>query len=49
MDRMGHPADIFTTRTTNEVIAAISKSGFHNAHVEHPEPTTRWSTIVATR
>jgi ubiquinone/menaquinone biosynthesis C-methylase UbiE len=49
MDKMGHPADIFTTRTTNEVIAAISKSGFHDAHVERPEPTTRWNTIVATR
>ena len=49
MDRMGHPTDIFTTRSSNEVGAALTKSGFHDVHIEHPEPTTRWSTIVATR
>jgi len=49
MDRMGHPADIFTSRTSDEVIAAISKSGFRDVHGERPEPTTRWNVIVATR
>jgi arsenite methyltransferase len=49
MDKMGHPTDIFTTRTSDEVVAAISKCGFHDVRVERPEPTTRWNVVVATR
>lgn len=49
MDRLGHPTDIFTTRTSNDVVAALSISGFKHVHIERPEPTTRWNVIVATR
>ena len=49
MDRLGHPADIFTARTSDEVIGALTTSGFKQVRIERPEPTTRWNAIVATR
>ena len=49
MDRLGHPPDIFTARTSGEVVAALTGSGFKHIHVERPDPTTRWNVIVATR
>jgi len=49
MDRLGHPADIFTARTSDEVGAALTTSGFKQVRIERPEPTTRWTTIVAAR
>jgi len=49
MDRMGMPADIFTTRTPDEVITALTKTGFNSIRVERPKPTTAWNVIVATR
>jgi len=49
MDTMGYPTDIFTTRTPDEVIAALTRSGFQAVHIERPAPTTKWSVIVATR
>ena len=49
MDRLGHPADIFTGRTPNEIIAALTASGFKHVHIERPDPTTRWNVAVATR
>ena len=49
MDRMGMPKDIFTTRTSNDVIKALTKAGFSGARVERPEPKTPWNVIVATR
>jgi arsenite methyltransferase len=49
MDRMGLPTDIFTTRTPDQVVAALASSGFKAVHIERPEPTTKWNVIVATR
>ena len=49
MDRLGHPADIFTSRTPEEIVAALSVAGFRQVHVQHPEPTTRWKVAVAIR
>jgi arsenite methyltransferase len=49
MDRLGHPPDIFTKRTPNEITAALTASGFKHVHIERPDPTTRWNIVVATR
>ena len=49
MDRMGMPIDIFTSRTPDEVDAALRGTGFTNVRVERPEPTTPWNVVVATR
>jgi hypothetical protein len=49
MDRLGHPPDIFTARTPNEIIAALTASGFKHIHIERPDPTTRWNVADATR
>jgi arsenite methyltransferase len=49
MDRMGMPTDIFTSRTPDEVIAALAKAGFCGVRVERPQPSTPWNVIVATR
>lgn len=47
MDRFGHPADIFTSSTSEDVIAALTAAGFSDVRVERPTPTTRWKVIVA--
>lgn len=49
MDRLGYPPDIFTARTSDEVVAALTGSGFTHTRVERPDPTTRWNVIVAAR
>jgi arsenite methyltransferase len=49
MDRMGHPADIFTPRTSEELVAALAHAGFRRVRVERPEPATKWGVIVAIR
>jgi ubiquinone/menaquinone biosynthesis C-methylase UbiE len=49
MDRLGHPSDIFTARTSTEVIAALTGAGFKNVHIERPDTTTRWNVVVAAR
>ena len=49
MDRLGHPADIFTSRTPEQVIAALGLCGFTQVHIQRPDPTTHWNVIVATR
>jgi len=48
MDRMNMPADIFTTRTPQEVVDAMTKAGFTGIRIERPKPTTAWNVIVAT-
>jgi SAM-dependent methyltransferase len=40
MDRLGHPAEIFTSRTTDDVVDAMHGSGFHDVHIERPDPAT---------
>jgi ubiquinone/menaquinone biosynthesis C-methylase UbiE len=49
MDRMRMPTDIFTSRTPDDVITALTQAGFTGVSVERPEPTTPWNVIVATR
>jgi len=49
MDSMGMPADIFTSRAPEDVVAALRKAGFSDVRIEQPEPTTPWNVIVATR
>lgn len=49
MDRMGFPDDIFTSRTPDDVIGALTRSTFTDIRVERPQPTTRWNVITATR
>jgi ubiquinone/menaquinone biosynthesis C-methylase UbiE len=48
MDRMNMPADIFITRTPQEVVDAMTKAGFTGIHIERPKLTTPWNVIVAT-
>src|SRR5207244_9228003 len=49
MGRLGMPIDIFTSRTPESVITALTSAGFTNVRVERPEPTTPWNVIVAIR
>ena len=49
MDRMGYPADIFTSRSPEEVVAALNEAGFRGVLVERPEPTTRSIVVIANR
>jgi ubiquinone/menaquinone biosynthesis C-methylase UbiE len=49
MDQGGYPPDIFTSRTPDEVIGALTDAGFHMVRVERPQPTTRSLVIIATR
>jgi ubiquinone/menaquinone biosynthesis C-methylase UbiE len=49
MDNAGYPSDIFTSRTPDEVIAALTRAGFKHVRIERPESMTRWNVIVATR
>jgi arsenite methyltransferase len=49
MDRLGMPIDIFTSRTPESVITALTSAGFTDVRVERPEPSTPWNVIVAIR
>jgi hypothetical protein len=49
MDRLGMPADIFTTRTVPEVVTALDRVGFHGIEIRRPTPETRWVVVVAVR
>ena len=49
MGRMGMPADIFTTRTPEEVVEALDRAEFSEVRVARPAPSTAWVVIVATR
>jgi SAM-dependent methyltransferase len=49
MDRLRMPEDIFTARTSEEVIAATSAAGFEGVSVERPGAETAWNVIVGTR
>jgi ubiquinone/menaquinone biosynthesis C-methylase UbiE len=46
MDRMNMPADIFTPREPDEVIAALQDAGFSDTELRRPSPETAW--LVAT-
>ena len=47
MEKLGVPADIFTPRSPDDIIAALGRSGFKDVRVERPAPTTPWNVIVA--
>jgi arsenite methyltransferase len=47
MARMNMPADIFTLRAPDDVIAALKKCGFGDIRIERPQPDTPWNVIVA--
>ena len=49
MVRLNMPTDIFTMRTAQEVLAALSGAGFRDARVEKPEPSTQWNVALAER
>jgi ubiquinone/menaquinone biosynthesis C-methylase UbiE len=46
MDRMKMPADIFTPRAPDDVIAALQDAGFSETELRRPTPETAW--LVAT-
>jgi arsenite methyltransferase len=47
MQRLNMPADIFTMRAPEDVIAAMKKCGFSNIRVERPQSDTPWNVVVA--
>jgi ubiquinone/menaquinone biosynthesis C-methylase UbiE len=49
MDRLSMPADIFTSRTPEEVRAALISVGFRAVRTERPEAATPWNVMVAVR
>lgn len=49
MDRMGMPADVFTPRTPDEVVAALERVGLTDVRVTRPTPQTAWNAVVAER
>lgn len=49
MDKLGMPEDIFTTRSQQDVIAALTKVGFDSVRAEKPTPDTAWTVVVADR
>jgi SAM-dependent methyltransferase len=49
MDRMGMPADIFTSRAPEDVVAALERVGFTGVRVTRPRPTTAWNAVVGER
>ncbi len=49
MDRLNMPEDIFTGRTSREVIEALERTGFKDVRIERPEPETPWNVAVAAR
>jgi hypothetical protein len=42
------PADIFTTRALDEVVAAARAAGFGAMEIRRPQPSTAWTVLVGT-
>jgi SAM-dependent methyltransferase len=49
MDRGGFPPDIFTSRTSEEVVAALVEAEFTGVRVDRLSVRTRWNAIIAQR
>jgi ubiquinone/menaquinone biosynthesis C-methylase UbiE len=49
MDRMRMPPDIFTPRTPEDVIGALTEARFTGVRVERPSARTPWNVVVAMR
>ncbi|MBO0754926.1 MAG: hypothetical protein J2P54_03635 [Bradyrhizobiaceae bacterium] len=47
MERLGVPKDIFTPRTPDDVVVALTKGGFKDVRIERPAPATPWNVVVA--
>jgi len=47
MDRMNMPKDIFTTRSPEELVSALSKAGFLDIRIEPPQDHAPWKVAVA--
>jgi len=47
MDPMALPADIFTSRTVEDLLCAVEEAGLRNVRIQRPETTTSWATLVA--
>jgi ubiquinone/menaquinone biosynthesis C-methylase UbiE len=47
MDSMRLPADIFTPRDPDEVVASLRRCEFNPVRLERPRPTTPWLVAVA--
>ncbi len=48
MQRKGMPADIFTLRSAEDVIAALAEAGFRDVQTARPQPDTPWNLMIAT-
>jgi ubiquinone/menaquinone biosynthesis C-methylase UbiE len=49
MDKMGMPADIFTSRTTEEIVTAVKKAGFSDVQIPKPELNRGWAIVKCIR
>jgi len=49
MDALGYAPDIFTSRHTPDVIAALRGAGFGEVRLERPIRNVHWNVLVATR
>jgi arsenite methyltransferase len=49
MAPMNMPADIFTGRAPEDVMASLTRVGFTNVSAKRPEPSTLWNVVVAGR
>lgn len=49
MERMGMPADIFTSRTADEVVSALTHAGFDVVQEKKPCPAPAWLVVVANK
>lgn len=49
MDHMRMPADIFASRTADEVVSAITQSGFYAVQKKKPCPESAWLVVIANK
>lgn len=48
LESMGVPRDVFTPRSSQELIDAVARAGFADVKVEHPRPESPWGALIAT-
>jgi hypothetical protein len=46
MDRIGLPADIFTSRTSEEITEAMEAAGLQKVRIEKPAAHTAWVAMI---
>ena len=49
MERMKNPPDIFSLRESEEVIAALTRTGFRDVRLAQTNPMTAWKVVTGTR